>query len=1162
MQNTRGTLRSPAVVLILVMSMLFTGPPAALASVGLDIVHGMADSFPFSFTEIRPALSPLDSAAGRTSRMSATHRTTPLSLVSADFNEDGMPDAVCGYGSDKGEGTAELRWGNPDSLYPNSTEALERKKSNLFSDAPFGQAGTLVALPVEPDYLAAGDFNGDGHQDLAIAKRGGTAFYVIPGNGRGRFGKSVRIVLHAPLSFLAGGDVNRRDGLEDIIVGIQGPDSARLMVFEGPSGALNAKPEVITLPDEALEVVSGKFGDGYPWDMAVRLASGQVMIIPGRDRMLSFEPSVQAAVPKASPVPTPLTPSIGLAAGKFLGDGRDILASLSPDGNVYLFDPRQPSESPQARTFSGSLSAEEARQSNSRLTTISTAGADLLAVLRGGRSPLTLLAGLPDGNNAVGSLSTDTPIVSILPMRLDSDAFPDLLVLTDDPTNPLIFAATGSKRTFVVNSGIYGEDVGVFKGEWDGICADNEGKCTLNAAMFECAGPTGNGTCTIKFNIPGSGVPEVFFDAIYSYTKPCPGAVYDGTTQPGGKVKIVTETIDPLQLNANTVLRGLILDYAEVGDHSTVERCWFYRDLVIASDCRVGGTSASSRNTFWQRGGIAGLQIRGNRNVVAGNWFGYDSDPYYSSPSAGAIRIDTPYGQATGPSDNVIGGLSAKARNIIVENVKIDPWTSGNRFQGNYLGTDPTGTKARSSSPSMSGITLGGIGTTVGGAVTAARNVIVGAGNGSYGYGVTVVGKATATRYPVIQGNYIGVNAAGTAPLGRWQRGVVISPESESITVGGAVARAGNVISGSWSGVHVMGKSEKTNVQGTSRLNVIQGNYIGTDKSGKKAIPNDYGILIMYSPDNLVGGTTALARNIISGNLHDGIHTVGDTARNNTITGNYIGVDATGKKKLPQPGWGVYLESADNTIGGLTAKERNVISANGQGNIRLSGTGASGNRVRGNYLGPAADGKKNPGGGYWGLVVAGGASNNVIGGRETGAGNLIAFNTETGVVVITDTSVGNSILGNSIIATGKMPIDLKYDGVTGNDYQDKDTGPNQLQNAPELTATETATGVNVNGKLHSTPGTSFRLEFFSSCTRNSQNIAGGEKFLGAFDVTTSSMGDALFSYLLPRSKCHIITATATDPSGNTSEFSLWKGKTARQETIGEHDGDRSEADED
>src|SRR5262249_44287605 len=173
-----------------------------------------------------------------------------------------------------------------------------------------------------------------------------------------------------------------------------------------------------------------------------------------------------------------------------------------------------------------------------------------------------------------------------------------------------------------------------------------------------------------------------------------------------------------------------------------------------------------------------------------------------------------------------------------------------------------------------------------------------------------------------VSGNYIGLNAAGTAALGNTSEGVRIE-SGTGTTVGGLTATpgtgAGNVISGNLSGVSVVGGTDNT----------IQGNLVGTNAAGTAALGQAAGVIFASSANNnTVGATAAGARNVLSGNT-SGV-TLRLSAHNNVILGNYIGTDIGGTADLGNAGDGVHIELAatDNTIGGTSAAARNVISGN------------------------------------------------------------------------------------------------------------------------------------------------------------------------------------------------------------------------------------------
>ena len=236
------------------------------------------------------------------------------------------------------------------------------------------------------------------------------------------------------------------------------------------------------------------------------------------------------------------------------------------------------------------------------------------------------------------------------------------------------------------------------------------------------------------------------------------------------------------------------------------------------------------------------------------------------------------------------------------------------------------------------------------------------------------------------------------------------------------------------------------------------------------------------------------------------------------------------------------VDAADNIVGGTTVAARNIISGNLDG-VRLTGTQASNNLLQGNFIG------KNL---FDGVTISDGASNNTIGGTPAGAGNTIAANGNdieyhsiAGVAVIAGT--GNAILGNSIFSnahnpflfggTGGLGIDLGPSYVTPNDSCDSDTGPNNLQNFPVISsATANSTTTTIQGTLNSSPNTQFRIECFAN---DACDNGVGQIFLGFTNAVSDTSCNASFSFSVPNSSVTgpVITATATDSSNNTSEFS-------------------------
>ncbi|BAQ65372.1 choice-of-anchor Q domain-containing protein [Geminocystis sp. NIES-3709] len=331
--------------------------------------------------------------------------------------------------------------------------------------------------------------------------------------------------------------------------------------------------------------------------------------------------------------------------------------------------------------------------------------------------------------------------------------------------------------------------------------------------------------------------------------------------------------------------------------------------------------------------------------------------------------------------------------------------------------------------------------------------------------------------------------------------------------------------------------------------NKIQRNYIGTNASGTSGAGNSFGIWINSGNNNIIGSDEDNTNDASEGNLISGNGQVGvlSFVSSTFVRGNYIGTNVNGTSAIGNGIHGVYIGSSNHTIGGSTATARNIISGNNFSGIAIFAnvaSDASNNIVQGNYIGTNVTGTLPLGNGSGGGVRITGA-NNTIGGTGAGEGNIIAYNSGNGVFV-TDAfnadsnlnNAGNKIYGNSIFNNTGLGIDLAtvqngdQVGVTPNDLLDPDTGVNNLQNYPLLTFNSTG---QIIGSLNSTPNTTFRVEFFGNTTADTTGYGEGQTFLGFQNVTTDDDGNATFTF--NQGSAINVTATATDPSGNTSEFS-------------------------
>ena len=496
----------------------------------------------------------------------------------------------------------------------------------------------------------------------------------------------------------------------------------------------------------------------------------------------------------------------------------------------------------------------------------------------------------------------------------------------------------------------------------DGLCDDGAGNCTLRAAIEEANALTG--TDTIHFHIgsgpntikPSSALPFITDPVnIDGYSEPKareatsvkPARLMievDGTNAGDRICGLVLgpgsdgSTIKGLVINRcnnigiyifnsnNNIVSGNYLGTDVTGSRDLGNTMFGIKLFQGASNNTIGGKTAADRNLISGNDG-EGLNITGSTdNVVQGNYIGTDA--------AGTVVLANTWGAIAlmdGASSNTIGGTTPPERNIIVGGYTVvDPGSTGNILQGNYIGTDVTGRVALTTTIHggvtiqhfASGNIIGGTtGTTPGGPCTGACNVI--SGDGSDG-----IHMQFDVSNNIVQGNYIGTDVTGTVALGNKLHGVRLLTDARNNTIGGTNPGEGNLVSGNGlSGINISDPG--------STGNLVQGNFIGTDVSGTLALGNrDKGVDIS-SPGNTIGGTTARAGNLISGNNGTGIHIMTGDATGNRVQGNYIGTDVAGTAALPNRSGGIYLDDCSHNIIGGSVASKNNIHYNGGAGIHL-----------------------------------------------------------------------------------------------------------------------------------------------------------------------------------------------------------------------------------
>lgn len=1162
----------------------------------------------------------------------------PVSLARGDYDEDGIPDLLVGYATGRA-GAVLLQPGNPDSIFPNSLRAQQRRREAQANAAdhptapggpqpsPFLREGRLFSVDQAPDFLGAGDFNADGHLDVLMAARGGRALTLLLGDGRGYLTPASAVRLPGTLTAFAVGEINRADGLADVVAGVETLKGPRVLVFEGPQGAFAGTPEQFTASSTISSLIVGPVDDDSYGDVAVG-THREFLVIHGRDRRLFLNAANRGEVPAPAVSQALLAIAVkDMALGRFTGNAPRELAMLADDGSVHVLSctagaARQDGQrelhveplTMQRRPLATMLLA--ANISGERLDDLILAEpashqmhvlvARPAAALE--RLASTNAAAPRDQTRRVLSVDIAGEPLAVLSMRLNGDALSDLVILRSGQMQPEVLASEPAKTYEVTNT------------------ADS-GPGSLRQAIIDANNHSGADLITFTITEPGpytislsSALPEI--------NQP---VTIDATAQGGYSGRPVIE-LAGAGLNAHgldlaagyTTVRGLVINRfqyngilirntggniiegnfigtnlagtASAGNGQSGVQIGFADPVTLHPGNSIGGTAPASRNVISGNGNNAVVDYSGD-SVIEGNYIGTDVNGAFAlANSFAAITVTGPNTTIRGNliSGNSGGGISIRYVQTGGNPPSLVSGATATLVQGNYIGTNAAGTGAIPNGNAAVMIERpAGFGTTsntIGGTSPAARNII----SGNQGVGIGLTGPGATGN--VIQGNFVGTDVTGVVALANSGYGIQVALSAQNNVIGGTGAGEGNLISGNGShGVslsagtqhnQILGNLVGTDVSGTQGLgniqngidltgtatqnligynvlsgnlwrglslsvgagqNNVEGNFIGTDRWGSAILPNEVGgIIVQQSPNNTIGGLLPSQRNIISGNgtptrIVAGIFIT--NAAGTSIRNNYIGTNAAGTAALGNTGTGVLVSGGTNTfIGG--PGYGNLISGNVEYGIRLGG-GANNTRIQGNSIGTEVTGNSALGNGFGGVsigTVFGAAANNTqVGGGAPGEANRIAFNGGAGITIgnTPSPSVGNLVRGNSISANAGLGIDLLPAGVTPNDPSDADTGANNQQNFPVLhSAIVSGAQTTVQGALNSSPNTTFTLEFFADASCDPTGFGEGATALLTSLLTTLTTPDSQFTVVLPAVPAgQFITATATDPLNNTSEFS-------------------------
>ena len=601
-------------------------------------------------------------------------------------------------------------------------------------------------------------------------------------------------------------------------------------------------------------------------------------------------------------------------------------------------------------------------------------------------------------------------------------------------------------------------------------------------------------TGTLDLGNGGSGLSEFGTSVVIGGSAAGQGNVssgnsYDGMAVGGGTVQMLGNRI-------GTNAAGT----ASIGNIG-------YGARISGSDVTIGGSAAGAGNLF-SGNGNNGLYIDSTASgvVVKGNTAGLNATGTADLGNGGTGIGDL-------GSGTVIGGTLAGEGNISSGNSYYGLGLGGQNTTvlGNRLGTNPAGTAAIAND--VGGIYITGVNITVGGTTAAARNLVSGNGSG--------IGVQDMADGIYLYGNYIGTDVTGALKLANSGSGV--ATYGANVSIGGTVAGSGNIISGNGGeGIYIGGGSGLA----------IRRNYIGTDATGMFALGNGgYAIRADGAPGTQIG--TPGNGNVMSANERGVV--LGYDASGYFIRGNIIGLSKDATQRLGNNEYGISIGTADNLVGGTTLGAFNVIGASTYYGILISGTGATNNRIENNYIGTnvaLASGLGN----WFGIVIYGG-HDNFIGNVAAGTGNVITDSINDGIYNWYGSH--NHFLQNSVYGNGGVGIENLPRGPRVNDLLDPDYGPNNGQNFPTVTDATTAAGnVTVAGFLESEASKQYRVEYFVSPDCEASGFGEGQHYIGFQNVSSNASGKAVLGTSLPTAYVSgFVTATATDPDGNTSEFS-------------------------
>ena len=472
---------------------------------------------------------------------------SPRVAAAADFDADGVGDLVVVHND-----VLVVHRGDLNAFAPQTDAAWQAIHDGRFV-SPFQSGVRILPVPIAADFVLTGDFNRDTHMDIAFAARGGEVLFVFEGDGNANFANLRRIEIGGPITALTAGDVNRLDGLPDLIVGVTSARGSELRIFQGLADIFKGVPQIEALSAPAEAIAVGQLNENSFADIAVA-TGGEVMILSGKD-------STQGQNEPASPH-LRLPQAAGAKAivvGDLLPDrdSRTELAVLSTDGTIRIFtrgsldtrpvsrtehlaqqvreyrkqgypipaaiavrlteeDLREPSQQGQGDVTTWAEAETMRTAAPSSVQTVLATGRisdgatdDLIVLDRANGKVLVLpfendYRQLDAQETRIGFAGKRTTQifdvagvpVAALAMKLNFDNDQDLLVLREGSVPPTALISA-PQATFTVNSAADAIDNNIA----DNVCNTAGGVCTLRAAIMQANRTAGDDVIMINAGI-------------------------------------------------------------------------------------------------------------------------------------------------------------------------------------------------------------------------------------------------------------------------------------------------------------------------------------------------------------------------------------------------------------------------------------------------------------------------------------------------------------------------------------------------------------------------------------------------------------------------------------------------------------------------------------